>query len=672
MNATTLETELPGVRTSSPVKPFPRIQRWIIGLCVWLSFVKLPVTAERDSPPQSWEAVLSFATAHHLQWGRDIVFTYGPLGFLTSDFYWGNLFWPILLWAAVSALVLTLATLKFLERLTPVARLGFCVVLMLLTTPTGMDLTFDAVYFFAITMLGISCLPSERPGIPWLVATGFVFAVMSLVKFTFLMYCGYTVAAVLAASLLARCWKKAALLPGSAAGFLLVLWLAAGQRLFGVPGFLLHSFQVASGYSSAMTIKAYSTDARVGILLLLCMSGLTVARWLAAGGGVRRLDRVALAAAGIFLAWKEGFVRADTHVFVFFIYGFLFAALNPATLAADSVSEGRAETGAPPQFTGCMAISRRLVLPLTAASLLLAIAPFSFYRRSFTTIDANEIAPRLADTVTAFSAPGTFRKLLDNDLSLRRNRIRLPRIAAAVGSASVAALNYDQDVAILNGLNYIPQPVFQSYSAYTPELQSLNTAFFESDRAPEFVLWRIRTIDERYPTIDDGSVVLRIMDAYTPVVREQGFVLWRRRVPAPYSLAEPREQTAAFDQWIPVPAEPTWATIELRPSAWGTLKNFLWSYPIIMCDMRLDNGWTVLNRLLPGNAQYGFVLSPLLDNGALLYPRDGSHRPPRVIAVHLRCVNQSFFKPTIRVTTRAIRGISAWDSPNAASQPHGN
>src|SRR5215472_17213894 len=84
-NSIAADTRLPRLGTRASEKLLPRIQHWILGLCIWLCFVKLPVTAPRDSLPQSWEAVLSFATAHHLQWGRDIVYTYGPLGFLTSD-----------------------------------------------------------------------------------------------------------------------------------------------------------------------------------------------------------------------------------------------------------------------------------------------------------------------------------------------------------------------------------------------------------------------------------------------------------------------------------------------------------------------------------------------------------------------------------------------------------
>src|SRR5690348_193924 len=70
------------------------VRQIFASIYVWFCLVKLPATTLRDSAPQSWEAVLSYAAVHHLQWGRDIVFTFGPLGFLKSDYYWGNFFWP--------------------------------------------------------------------------------------------------------------------------------------------------------------------------------------------------------------------------------------------------------------------------------------------------------------------------------------------------------------------------------------------------------------------------------------------------------------------------------------------------------------------------------------------------------------------------------------------------
>src|ERR1051326_6433608 len=74
---------------------------------VWCCLVKLPATGLREWQHDSWEPVVPYAVAHHLRWGRDIFCTSGPLGFLTTDYYWGNFFWPIVIWAGVFALVVT-------------------------------------------------------------------------------------------------------------------------------------------------------------------------------------------------------------------------------------------------------------------------------------------------------------------------------------------------------------------------------------------------------------------------------------------------------------------------------------------------------------------------------------------------------------------------------------
>src|SRR5215467_9409397 len=169
----------PAARNSGII---PRVLAFVY---VWFWLVKLPATTLRDSLPQSWEAVLSFAAAHHLQWGRDIVFTFGPLGFLTSDYYWGNFFWPTVIWAGGFAFALAAALVPLLARVPKAIRFPVYAALPVLTVPASSNLGFDSFYFLAITLLGILCLPAERPRWFRLAATGFVFTVLSLIKFTF-------------------------------------------------------------------------------------------------------------------------------------------------------------------------------------------------------------------------------------------------------------------------------------------------------------------------------------------------------------------------------------------------------------------------------------------------------------------------------------------------------
>src|ERR1041384_539828 len=145
---------------------------------VWACLVKLPATGLQEWQHDSWESVVPYAVAHHVQWGRDIIFTYGPLGFLTTDYYWGHFFWAILIWAAAFALIVTVVLVPLLDKLPRAIRLALYAALSLLTVPTCLNLGFDSFRILSITVLAIACLQDERPRALRLITTGLVLTVL--------------------------------------------------------------------------------------------------------------------------------------------------------------------------------------------------------------------------------------------------------------------------------------------------------------------------------------------------------------------------------------------------------------------------------------------------------------------------------------------------------------
>src|SRR3954454_11153073 len=225
------------------------VWKLLAGVYFWLSFVRLPATSVRDSFPQSWASVLSFASAHHLQWGRDVIFTYGPLGFLTSDYYWGNFFWPILFWGFGFALVISAVLVHFWGQLPALPRIAIFVAAPLLTTPGCLELGADPIYFLSIMLVGIACLPHERPGLARFFAAGVFFAVISSIKFTFSLYCLFSVLVIVAAHLRAGTWRGAITLPVSTLAAFLATRAWAGQSLGNILLDFRRSAHVASAYS---------------------------------------------------------------------------------------------------------------------------------------------------------------------------------------------------------------------------------------------------------------------------------------------------------------------------------------------------------------------------------------------------------------------------------------
>jgi hypothetical protein len=649
---------LRNIPESQPASNTSVIRRIFAFVYIWFCLVKLPATGLRDSLPQSWEAVLSYAAAHHLQWGRDIVFTFGPLGFLTSDYYWGNFYWPIVLWAGGFALAMTAALMRLLMRVPKAIRLPIYAALPLLTVPACSNLGFDSFHFLAITLLGILCLPAERPGMLRLTTTGLVFTVLSLIKFTFCIYSVFAVLAIVTAN--GKVWRNTAILIGSSFLSLLGICSWSGQSLWSVFLYVASSTEMAAGYSAAMGLAPNVWDARIGIALLIFLLALVFTTWLGSPNWRERTHRVAIVCAGIFLTWKEGFVRADTHVVVFLVYSFFLAALLPALLGFDWVAEELDERenilSAP---VGNMLLRRR-AQALTFGCLFISLIPFALFKGDYKSAVQNGLLAKASDTFSAFIRPATYKLELERQLESMRDKAELPKIRAVVGGDAIDALNLDQEAVILNGLNYKPHPVFQNYSAYTPALQRLNAEYFKS-KPPQYLLWRTGGIDGRFPTLDDGEVLLTVLSSYSPVTNENGFILWKCKTltEKTYSLTNKHEFSGSLNQWVMLPREPTWLQIESEQTLFGAVQSLLSRCSEMRLEVQLDNGGTRSYRLLPGNARYGFVISPFLYAHDQLLTADANTNCARIVSARVRVANESALAPSIRFVTHTIQGVWA-------------
>src|SRR5271154_2808083 len=94
-------------------------------LVLWLSlFTQLaPADAGLDL---SWQAMLVHAHVEGLQFGRDIIFTWGPLGFLCSLAHLGSAgAVPILVWQVLGKLLMALALVTLTRPVEAWRRIAF-------------------------------------------------------------------------------------------------------------------------------------------------------------------------------------------------------------------------------------------------------------------------------------------------------------------------------------------------------------------------------------------------------------------------------------------------------------------------------------------------------------------------------------------------------------------
>jgi hypothetical protein len=564
-------------------------------LALWLAQV-LPVRViAEDALDPSWSQALGRFLAQGLLAGQDYVFTYGPLGYFSTNVYEPALFWhKLLLWEVGWRLAASWFVARALwdghSRTERVAAFA-----LLLVVP----LTFDA-FAFAVIVAVASVLAREPQPRALVRGLGFLLlGSLALVKFTFAVAAGATALALVLHSL-ASTGRRAALRDSALALFgLVACWFAAGQGLSNFWPWLHNSLRIAAGYNEGESKPAGAFSTWIGLATLACAFVLLVQL---ARARPRSRARAALAAAlalDCFLSFKAGYVRGDDHTTHYLGFALVACWLLPLAPPA----KARAGLGA---LAALLALAGILAAPEQEGTMPTALL--------------RDFVARLPQNAHDMLLPWRAHAELEAARSASAARFDLPRIRARVGKERVDVFNFHQGVALLNGLEYVPRPLFQSYVAFTPELQQLDVDFYEGARAPRFVLFKLETIDDRLPTMEHARLLETFLRWYAPVLSEhRELLLERRETPLPpVQRTLEIEREVAFGEELALPAAPSPArllTLDLRARPLGKLAQFLYRAPEIELESLDEFGNRRRLRVVPGMMRTGVLFDPYVTAG---------------------------------------------------------
>jgi hypothetical protein len=271
---------------------------------------------------------MSLAHVEKLRFGHDIVFTYGPLGFLArpQEVFLGGALLGIA-YSIICALVLYALVLLTVSRWLPVlasiaVTAVFAFFFVVIDVP---ELAAIALLLYGLRMVEPDRRADAlRPAVAALL--GALAALQLQVKFGVGIFFVATIAVIALSR--PKPVRSAAAVGGAFLGATPVLWLLAGQQLGDLVPWLRASVQLTSGYSDAMATNGTAID-RAGFALLIAPAvvlALGVALVLHREGS-RRTATAALVAVGSWYAVKQGFVRQDAH------RNFTFATLAGLLLA---------------------------------------------------------------------------------------------------------------------------------------------------------------------------------------------------------------------------------------------------------------------------------------------------------------------------------------------------
>lgn len=446
----------------------------------------------------SWEIALSMLHDRGAVWGRDVVFNYGPLGFLGFVNGANVAGWLVQILIAVTCAWLAVTLLSRAVS-APVAAIVTTAVFVLVYGPQPVPAIMRVVIVAALWSLDLVLRSDDVPVWKAIAAGAAWGAAMTLKADTGLVVAAVTGSAIGLTSLVVGGPRRAVTRIGwwvaSGIAVVVVVFVTFGGPLAELGAWIRGSFEIVSGFSSGMSATRSAPLAifeQVGAVAL----GVAVVVFAAREESLaraRRLAAAAVAAVIVYLTFRQGFVRYDEwHVrqfsAVIAVVPFAFAGIWPTR-----------------RIAGLVLASLVVLVPGQQPSPSLALMPAHAVVWSVRS---------LSDLVR----PEKLAELREQRAARTRAHYRVPAsILDAVGDEPVAIV--PENVEIANGypdLNWVPLPVFQDYQANTRALDRLNTDFLASAKAPRWILRSdgAERVDRLFPRFDPPEENLELLCNY--------------------------------------------------------------------------------------------------------------------------------------------------------------
>jgi len=593
----------PAIFPAPPGSPAGSTVRWnyLIVLCLLVISFPGDFNAIRPGLDASWEFAINCIPGSGYLFGRDLVHTMGPLGFLIHPLNVGsnlvyativrlaahavfgavllvharraNTVWPLLVFAIGYAIALVI-----------VVRIEFSYSLLVLEILLfGASLQSRTLWWIAAPLIGglAAALLMMKPGVG-------ISALAILVSATALW-------------LLAKPVGSRTILAVAGGSYGLVLVLLAAVCVHSAGYFVAYfrgSMQIADEFPVAQSLFGPRRHAVLAVLSLGVYAGLVVALYLQRS----RLRYIApVFALSLFLAFKHGLVRADGHARNFF--PFLLAAISTLALQATNRRDLRT-------IVASCGLALALALPVgihfnTRSSL----PPF------YVTLLGGRGVRNIAATVRL----GGTRDQLDRERTQNLAAHPLPPDWVAEIRArrwSVDVIPSELSYVLDTDLHWRPNPTVQAYMAYTPPLDHWSARHYGGADAPEAIIAEFKDFDCRNPLLDNPAVVRSLLAHYEPYRHDLSrnlFLLRKRSSPPPEDLTAAGTTAIRANQWMTVPASNRmlFGEFKMSLSSLGRFAKFVFRIPPVYLECINESGRNRTYRITPEITEDGLLLNYL-------------------------------------------------------------
>lgn len=582
------------------------LTHWIVYPCLFFAAVFLALTTYLQPGSEivegldaSWAYGLNYVYAKGLVMGRDIYFTFGPLGFLMYSM-------PVdekplvaissIFWFCVSILQCFLVLDLVLRQ----RRSGWHTLLDLLAALAVIYIA-DAHEFRLLLISYVLVFLHDKTGYyRYLVLQAFIAAICIAIKFSF----GAVALSLFGPYLLWASWKARTpriFLVGifSFAVFYLAIWLLLYGSVAGVIGYVQGGLAFSQGSTSAMATNPANNWLAIANFYLLVVGGLCFLSRDAQG----KWNLVPLCFIGPLFIWSKYAFGLEDAEHLSFLMSFVFLS---AFIFFINVPD----------------IRIKFLVPVVLMSCVVS------WRAMHADVGQTSYRPEII-----YYPPSSFGSRLDvgrlNDIWIQKTEeslrpLRLSEnLRAMIGEKTVDIYPWESVIAQAGHLNWLPRPIFQNYITYTPFLDQKNQEFYSGERAPAFVLWHFHSFQDianRYGFSTDPLTIDAIFRHYRIEECDGLYCLFSHQ-PVEQLTNEKAVGSIAsrWNEWIPVKdfqGDILRAHTTVRRNWLGRLNMALWKEGAVYIDYRLKNGEIKTHDLVIDNAGSGIWVSPYIERFA--------------------------------------------------------
>lgn len=570
------------------------------------------------------------------KFGSDLMFTYGPLGFLYNTENIGHnaaialIFYGLL---TVAEIWLLWCTFRRLKGRHGILLIAISTVLFL----SGVSLWSKDYYISFLVFLAISLAWTEPHPHRYLVFVTLMTAIASLIKFNTGVQCLLTLMLFVIGKLLLE--KRGALryLPYLPAVIVLYAgaFLCYNPSLRALGHYVDTNLDISSGYSTAMSLIPEPLHLLAAVVCGGCFCVFLVLVFTADfSSGVYLF----LFSGALFQCFKHGYVRADAHIYIFFM-GFLMII----TVIAIFLDYNRLL----PALKG----ARFRLMCCSVLTAVMVVVPLYALNPSVRDL-ANIFPNKLTDLRHGISAR------LDAKIATSDEDILPSSVLAEVGQDTVAVLPWELSIGAYNDINMVAMPALQSMMAYTAQLDAENAAFFEGANAPEYIIFSFYAIDGRVPLLETPATWRAIDENYHAVLQD-GIYLVLKKSDTDYvtELGAAVEQTVDSAALVSLPqsANGMFVKVDAKLTFWGKLNKLFYQIPPVTITMNWSDGTQTTGRVLPEVLENGIVLDDLPDSlTSMCQTINGSSDGKAIVSFQIGGDGWKYYQDTMTLSFQSV------------------